>query len=418
MKDNIHGGFQFGSWQAFPSRNLLEGPPGEVHIEPKVMQVLVCLASDAGRVVDHDTLLNKVWEGRAFSDEPLGRCIFELRRALGESSKDPKYIETIPKSGYRLVATVESLATPQASLPSGGRRRALAMLFVLVLVAGTFVAYRSTNPGLTESSPAVVGSTSRVNSSGYSIAVLPFVNMSSEPEQEYFSDGLSEEVLNLLAQVPDLKVVGRTSSFSFKGKNEDPREVGATLGVKTVLEGSVRKSGDQVRVTAQLIDASDGALIWSQTFERTMSEVFALQDDVAAAIIDALQIHVGANPTRGRPTDNTEAYTLFLKASVQKRDRGFGYKESLLRAIELDPQFAEAHELLAYHHWKHLEQQQAYDVAAEALAIDPDLVLAQAVYQQAKIGTRLAGVEAFERAVRKKPNNLDLLEPFLWNSSR
>ena len=149
-----------------------------------------------------------------------------------------------------------------------------------------------------------------------SIAVLPFVNMSSDPEQEHFSDGLSEEILNLLAKVPELKVIGRTSSFAFKGKNEDLRVIGQTLGVTTVLEGSVRKSGDRVRVTAQLIDVSDGSHLWSETYDRTMTDIFAIQDDVAAAIIDALQIHVGTKPTRGRPTDNIEAYALFFQARV------------------------------------------------------------------------------------------------------
>ena len=147
-----------------------------------------------------------------------------------------------------------------------------------------------------------------------SIAVLPFVNMSSDSEQEYFSDGLSEEILNLLTRISGLKVIARTSSFVFKGKNEDVRTIGQMLDVSTVLEGSVRKSGERVRITAQLIDVSDGAHLWSETYDRTLTDIFAVQDDVAAAIIDALQIHVGANPTRGRPTDNAEAYALFLEA--------------------------------------------------------------------------------------------------------
>jgi len=113
-----------------------------------------------------------------------------------------------------------------------------------------------------------------------SIAVLPFVNMSSDPEQEYFSDGLSEEILNLLAKIPDLKVIGRTSSFAFKGKNQDLRAIGEALGARTVLEGSVRNSGERVRITAQLIDTSDGTHLWSEAYDRTITDVFAVQDDV------------------------------------------------------------------------------------------------------------------------------------------
>ncbi len=182
-----------------------------------------------------------------------------------------------------------------------------------------------------------------------SIAVLPFVNMSDDAGNEYFSDGLSEEILNLLAKIPELKVIARTSSFAFKGQTGDIRGIGQQLGVKTLLEGSVRKSGERVRITAQLIDVSDGAHIWSETYDRTITDIFAVQDDVAAAIIDALQIHVSANPARGRPTESTEAYALFLKARASLNSGETGdAEEFVLRAIELDPKFAEAHELLAY----------------------------------------------------------------------
>ena len=247
-----------------------------------------------------------------------------------------------------------------------------------------------------------------------SIAVLPFVNMSDDPGNEYFSDGLSEEILNLLAKIPELKVIGRTSSFAFKGKNEDLRLIGESLGVKTVLEGSVRKSGDRVRITAQLVDVSDGAHIWSETYDRKMIDIFAVQDDVAAAIIDALQIHVGANPTRGRPTENTAAYALFLKARASINTYEFrDAEEILLDAIKLDTKFAEAYELLAFSYlWqagtivKAAEGQKLMgEAAAKALAIDPDLVLAQAMYQSGHIESwSLFGeIEAFQRAVREQP---------------
>lgn len=247
-----------------------------------------------------------------------------------------------------------------------------------------------------------------------SIAVLPFVNMSDDPGNEYFSDGLSEEILNLLAKIRGLKVIGRTSSFAFKGRNEDLRVIGESLGVETLLEGSVRKSGDRVRITAQLIDVMDGAHIWSDTFDRTMIDIFSVQDDVAAAIIDALQIHVGTNPTRGRPTENTEAYALFLKARASVNTYEFREAEQiLLEAIELDPKFAEAYELLAFSYWwqagtvvKAAEGQKLMgEAAAKALAINPDLVLAQSMYQSGNIEnwSLLGEIEALERAVREQP---------------
>ncbi len=253
-----------------------------------------------------------------------------------------------------------------------------------------------------------------------SIAVLSFVNMSDDPGNEYFSDGLSEEILNLLAKIPSLKVIGRTSSFAFKGKNEDLRTIGQALGVNTVLEGSVRKSGDRVRITAQLIDVSDGKHIWSESYDRTMTDIFAVQDNVAAAIIDALQIHVSANPTRGRPTENTEAYALFLKARASLITYEFqDTEELLLQAIELDPKFAEAYELLAYCYWelcgsgfKAAEGQKLMgEAAAKALAIDPDLVFSQALYQSGNIETYsyLGEIEALERAAREEPGKTGVL---------
>ncbi len=259
-----------------------------------------------------------------------------------------------------------------------------------------------------------------------SIAVLPFVNMSPDPDQEYFSDGLSEEILNLLVKVPNLKVIGRTSSFSFKGKNEDLRVIGQTLGVKTLLEGSVRKSGDQVRITAQLIDVSDGSHIWSDAYDRTMTDIFAVQDDVAAAIIDALQVHVGANPKRGRPTENSEAYGLFLKAraSMNKNDYAEA-EEILLKIVGLDPNFAEAYEKLAETYWNLggwiLEsakaQELTHEAAAKALAINPDLVFAQALLESARNEnyTWPRVIAAFERAAREQPGNTAVTNILIYN---
>ena len=260
----------------------------------------------------------------------------------------------------------------------------------------------------------------------HSIAVLPFVNMSDDPGNEYFSDGLSEEILNLLAKIPELKVIGRTSSFAFKGKNEDLRIIGQALGVNTLLEGSVRKSGNEIRIIAQLIDVSDGAHIWSESYDRTMTDIFAVQDDVAAAIIDALQIHVSANPTRGRPTENTEAYVLFLRAKASINTSASQVAEEfLLQAINLDPKFAEAYESLAFVYWRQAgwvvkfaeAQKLTGEAAAKALAIDPDLVFAQALYQVGNVETysHLAEIEAFERVVREQPSNTAPVDALIFD---
>jgi len=249
-----------------------------------------------------------------------------------------------------------------------------------------------------------------------SIAVIPFVNISDDPGNEFFCDGLTEEILTLLAKIPELKVIGRTSSYSFKGINEDLREIGRKLGVKTLLEGSVRKSGQRVRITAQLIDASDGSHIWSESYDRTLIDIFEIQDDVASAIIDAMQLHVSAAPTRGRPTVSAEAYTLFLQAKLRLNVHdGIAASPLLEQAATLDPNFAEAHELLAFSYWTRsgtdlpIEEGLALirESAATALAIDPDLPFARALYVLPDGGSvaRLEALAELERAWRDNPFN-------------
>ena len=188
-----------------------------------------------------------------------------------------------------------------------------------------------------------------------SVAVLAFVNMSTDPEQEYFSDGIAEEILNGLAQLPDLKVAARTSAFSFKGKNIDIRQVGEMLNVNYVLEGSVRKAGDRLRITAQLISVEGGYHLWSETFNRQMDDIFAIQEEIARAIVDALEVTLGLAEEASliqQGTTNTEAYNWFLRGKyyIGQQSPGAFEKatESYSRAIELDPGFAGGHGGLAY----------------------------------------------------------------------
>jgi TolB-like protein len=193
-------------------------------------------------------------------------------------------------------------------------------------------------PSLSQNSPT--HPTSAPSDSGPSIAVLPFVNMSSDREQEYFSDGLSEELLNELAQVPNLRVIGRTSSFAFKGKNEDLRTIGETLGVNHILEGSVRKSADSLRITAQLINPADGSHLWSGTYDRKLGAVFEIQEDIARTVASALRVSIEATNLREGGTQNLEAYDAFLRAS--SGGELLDAIAHLERAVELDPQFTQA----------------------------------------------------------------------------
>jgi TolB-like protein/Tfp pilus assembly protein PilF len=189
-----------------------------------------------------------------------------------------------------------------------------------------------------------------------SLAVLPFINMSSDPENEYFSDGITEELLNVLAQEPGLQVTARTSSFAFKGRNEDIKQIGAQLGAKTILEGSVRKAGNRIRITAQLISTADGYHIWSETYDRQLEDIFEVQDEIAHKIRNRLRekltLEDGESKIVKSPTDNLEAYNIYLKGLFHSNKWTLEDAEiamnAFYRAIELEPDFALPHSRLSY----------------------------------------------------------------------
>jgi serine/threonine-protein kinase len=185
-----------------------------------------------------------------------------------------------------------------------------------------------------------------------SIAVLPFANLSGDKDQEYFSDGLAEEIINALAQMPGLKVIARTSSFAFKGKNDDIRRIADTLGVTSILEGSVRRAGSRIRVTAQLIHAADGTHLWSQRYDRELSDIFAVQDEIAAAIAGALKVKLVPGAERRMPS--LPAYEAYLKYRSYQwqftREASLRSRECLEEALALDPDFALPYVGLADYH--------------------------------------------------------------------
>lgn len=421
MSSTIPQTFSLGPWTVEPLRGAVFGQNGETHhLEPKVMDVLVCLADHYNQIVSREHLLETAWSGSAGSDEQLTRAICELRRAFHDEPTNPKYIETVPKRGYRLIGKIDYASKgsrDSKDIPAGVAARSLGRMSLffaaalLVLALAVFVVKQ----------PAVIPSQEATLVGDKSIAVLPFVNLSDDPRNEYFSDGLSEEILTLLVRIPGLKVIARTSSFSFKGKNEDLRVIGKKLGVTTLLEGSVRKSGQQLRITVQLVDVSDGTNIWSETYDRTMTDIFTIQDDIAAAIVDALKLHIGVIPSRGRPTEVAEAYALFLRAKVLLNMQQPEAAESILQqVITLDPDFAEAHELLALHYWTEYARTEAprlmRESAARALAIDSDLVLARALYLYGSTENFSLPevIEAFVRAARERPNDPAVLRTVTW----
>ena len=304
-------------------------------------------------------------------------------------------------------------------------RSELAILTLLFLAGGgLFWRYQHTSgTANVATSPTTIAPAAAIADDN-SIAVLPFVNMSSDQEQEYFSDGLSEELLNLLAQVPDLKVIARTSSFAFKGKEAGIREIAKALNVAHVLEGSVRNSGDTLRITAQLIRASDSSHLWSQTYDRPMTDVFKVQDEIAAAVVDELKIKLLNGAPMLRVTD-PQAYALFLQAreiSRQGTESALEQSISLYKqALAIDPAYVAALVGLSEAYSSQVDIyarpasdgiRLARDAIEKALAIDPKFALALA-----RLGLiagwyehdLVAGARHIEHALALQPANPDIL---------
>lgn len=317
----------------------------------------------------------------------------------------------------------------------------IAVIVLLALAFGLFALDRI-SPEVATQRPSVADqpvtpgadpvATPAATSAQKSIAVLPFVNMSSDAEQVYFSDGLSEELLNGLVKVPGLKVSGRTSSFAFRDKQDDLRAIGKALGVGHILEGSVRKQGMRVRITAQLIKADDGFHLWSQTYDRGAGDIFALQDEITAAIIEALKVQLGSNAAPSAPVADLDAYNLYLQARQKLALRGVdnikAARALFEQAIARDPAYAPAHAGLSRAVtllWQYgydrgasipitREQSAAAGQAAAraALALDPDSAEAWSVL--GFIGVLLdpdiiAAEEAIGHSVALRPNDSEIL---------
>jgi TolB-like protein/DNA-binding winged helix-turn-helix (wHTH) protein len=343
--------YEFGEFQLDARRGVLRSRNGQpLELTPKAFGVLLYLVEHAGQLVEKATLFEEVWPNVVVEEGNLSQTIHILRRALGEHPDDHRFIVTVPGRGYRFVAPVNIRTAPdahasaasqaqpaaKATLPPRFKLIAGVLLTLSIVLAGVFAMQQYRESHRT----AAIGPV-------HSIAVLPFQDMSPSGDNAYFADGLSEEVLNLLAQIPDLRVIARTSSFSFRDHNADIATIAHKLNVDHVLEGSVRKSGNRVRVTAQLVEGANSSHVWSATYERQLDDIFAVQSEIAAAVAQALQSKLGVRAApANQSTQNADAYEQFLKGQFFYNRRGPGDLEKALdcyeRAVELDPHYARA----------------------------------------------------------------------------
>ena len=314
--------FSFGNYALDVDRRELRRGSEQISVGPQVFDLLVYLVKNRERVVSKDDLIESVWGGRIVSESTLTSHINAVRKAVGDSGEEQNLIRTIARKGFRFVGDIseERPAVTAKSSPAGQAdpKRALPL----------------------PDKP--------------SIAVLPFQNLSGDPEQDYFADGVVEDIITALSRMRWLFVIARNSNFTYKGRAVDVKQVGRESGVRYVLEGGVRKAANRVRVTGQLIDASTGAHLWGDRFEGALEDIFDLQDQVTTSVVGAIAPQLEQaeiERAKRKPTENLDAYDYYLRgmASYYRRTRE-AITEALplfYKAIALDPDFASAYGMAA-----------------------------------------------------------------------
>jgi len=355
--ENKAGALQIGEWIVNPSLDSMSKGTETQKLEPRTMRLLLCLADSAGEVVSVERLLNEVWTGVVVGSASVYQAVSQLRKLLGDVGFEPTYIATVTRKGYRLIAPVKRLEPPSETSPAAGppsagvallpaQRRASvplllgAALLIALIVVGAVI-WKKTSTG-------------KLLPTANSIVVLPFIDMTADKSDQSFCDGLTEELSSWLAQIPTLRVVARTSAYAFRGRGEDVRKIGKALDTNHVLEGSLRRSGDRMRITVQLVDARTGYHLWSEDFDRPIDDAIKIQEDISRSVAGTLQVRLTADSERqlaARRTTDSQAYQLYLLG----RHYAQLLPESTARAIELyrqvlsaDPNFTPAYTELAY----------------------------------------------------------------------
>ena len=372
---------RLGALSIEPSLRRVANDDGrEEIVEPRVMQVLVALIRAGGQIVTRADLMMSCWHGVVVGEDAINRVMGRVRRLADGVADGEIKLETVTKVGYRLVTGPDTRPTEVAA---------------------------AQNPRL-------------------SICVLPFANMSDDLQQAYFSDGISEDIITDLAKVSALSVVARSTAFTFKGKSIDVPEVARQLGVSHVLEGSVRKAGGRVRITAQLIDGVAGDHVWSERWDRDLTDIFALQDEISQAVVAALKLKLLPEEKariERRGTDNVDAYNLFLMARqyfVSGNRGDLRIAEAIVRlcrrAIEIDPGYARPWALMALAQtslrFVHGQPDDGLAAAEQALALDADLAEARAVRARHlyRLGRRDEASVEIEAALRLDPDSYEVCE--------
>ena len=288
--------FRVAAWLVEPRLNAVSRNGVTVHLEPKVMEVLVYLAQHAGEPVPKEKLLQAIWPDTFVTDDVLKRSIVELRRVFEDHARESRIIQTIPKRGYRLIARVGSANGAQVTWPGPrspeSRRPSRAWLLISGMCTALFII------GLTALNESGLREwLARRNVSQIrSVAVLPLENLSGDPNQEYFSDGLTDVLINDLAQIGSLKVISRTSSMQYKETKKSLPEIARELNVDAIVEGTVQRSGNRVRITAQLVEASSDKHVWANSYELEIRDIFTLERDVTDEISQQVRARRGRCP--------------------------------------------------------------------------------------------------------------------------
>src|SRR5688500_8049284 len=410
MPSLINHFYRFGEFTVDADQRVLLRHGKPLLLAPKVLETLLTLVQNGGRIIEKEELMKRLWPDTFVEESNLTYCIVQLRKTLGDEARHPRYIETIPKRGYRFIVDVEEVLSDVGTASNAEEKPATSQTISAEQLDDINVMEEQQDR---DKGSRVIGER-RVAS----IAVLPFMDVSPDRDQDYFCEGLADELINSLASLPNLYVASRTSSFRFKSTTLDIREVGKRLNVNTVLEGSVRKAESNIRITAQLISAVDGYQLWSGKYDRRLEDVFAVQEDIAQSTARALQVVLSSDDQRalrGVRTTTIEAYEYYLRARqlfYQMRRRSLeSARQMYLKAIGIDDQFGSAYAGIAdcssflYMDWGGLESDlvDADQASSKAVEIEPGLPEAHA-----SRGVVLALRERYSAAEAEFENELHL----------